>query len=114
MSADSLHRLATATLALGRMAEVFGYLPVTDVSVQTIYRDGQFGPAVVISVHDGLTDFEAWREALGIDTDDVKLSLLASAAALRAEAQWCGTWIEVHGYGPLPLTPEQQAGAVAA
>ncbi|MET8534749.1 hypothetical protein ABZV67_23210 [Streptomyces sp. NPDC005065] len=114
MSAESLHRLEPALRILAQMAGPFGSLPTTDVAVHTTYRPDEFGAVIVISLHDGLTDFEAWREALEIAPDDVRLSLLPTAASLRAETEWGGVWIEVHGYGPLPETAPESGKTVAA
>jgi hypothetical protein len=114
MSAESLHRLEPAIRALGHLAKAFSHLPTTDVEVRTVYRHDAFRAAVVISVHEGLADFEAWREALGILPEDVKHALLPTAASLRAETEWGGVWIEVHGYGPLPVTAPESAEAVAS
>ncbi|MFC4611502.1 hypothetical protein ACFO9E_27480 [Streptomyces maoxianensis] len=114
MSAENLHRLEPALRILAQMAGPFGFLPTTDVAVRTTYRPDEFGAVIVISVHDGLADFEAWREALGIRPEDVTFSLLPSVASLRAQTEWGGAWIEVHGYGPLPTNASEPAKAVAA
>ncbi|MGW0559953.1 hypothetical protein ACWDZ4_04805 [Streptomyces sp. NPDC003016] len=90
MSAENLSRLESAVHTLAEMSGGFGYLPVTDVMVRTTYRPDEFGPVIVISVHEGLADFEAWREALGILPEDVTHALLPTAASLRAETEWDG------------------------
>ncbi|WP_267242856.1 hypothetical protein [Streptomyces sp. PR69] len=104
MSIGELSRLACAVDVLAGMSGPFGHLPVTDVTVGTTYRPDAYGPVIVISVHEGLADFEAWREALGIRPEDVTHRLLPNCASLTAEAEWGGVWIELHGYGPLPAT----------
>lgn len=114
MSAESLHRLEPAIRTLGHLATAFSHLPATDMAVKTVYESDEFRPAVVISLHDGLTDFEAWREVLGIRPEDVKHRLLTMAVSLAAATEWGGVWIEVHGYGPLPVTETQPAQASAA
>ncbi|MFD8545789.1 hypothetical protein [Streptomyces sp. NPDC059649] len=116
MSAESLTRLVPAISTLDRLADTFGHLPATDMSVHTAY-DPQLRrdrAAVVISVHDGLSDFELWREALGIRPEAVTYRLLPTGESLTAETEWDGTWVEVHGYGPPPVTDALTMKAVAA
>ncbi|UQA93109.1 hypothetical protein [Streptomyces halobius] len=106
MSAESLNSLVPAIDTLGRLSEAFGHLPATDMSVQTVYDPQRRcdRPAVVISLHRGLDDFELWREVLGIRAESVTYRMLPTSHALTAETEWCGTWVEVHAYGQLSET----------
>ncbi|ARF56623.1 hypothetical protein [Streptomyces gilvosporeus] len=106
MSAESLNSLVPAIGTLGRLSETFRHLPATDMSVRTVYdRQRRCDrPAVVISLHRDLDDFELWREALGIRPEAVTYQMLTTSAVLSAETEWCGTWVEVHAYGQLSET----------
>ncbi|NEA57977.1 hypothetical protein G3I60_28410 [Streptomyces sp. SID13666] len=109
---ETLGQLQPAIRTLGRLCEVgaFASLPATDVQVKTTYADGGMRPVVVVSAHEGLSDFEAWREILGIRPEDVFYRELSTSAVLLAQTLWDGVRVEIHAYGSMPVS----SGAVAA
>lgn len=72
-------------------------LPAPDVQVSPIYPE-----RLVLSVHDSLGSFEAWREALGIDPDTIERKLQSSdtTVVLKASTTIADASVELVGYGP--------------
>lgn len=88
----------SAPLALLRLlAADHPDLPAPDVHVSRLYPD-----QLVLSVHDDLGTFEAWREALGIDPDTIERRLQSAdtTAVLTASTTIADASVELVGYGP--------------
>jgi hypothetical protein len=88
----TLAQQRTALAALTYMSGAFGHLPGAHFALSTIYPD-----QVDISLHDGASDFEVWREALGIPTDAVQLKG-REAPHLKATAAFAGATVELIAY----------------
>lgn len=75
-------------------------LPAPNISISPIY------PGVLqLSFHDDFGDFEAWREALGIDPLDVSWNLQGgeTTAVLNARTLFAGATVAIVGYSPNAL-----------
>lgn len=60
---------------------------------------------VVVHLHGGFADFEAWREALHVPSTDVQFQPRDDGSAMRAETRFAGAAVTLIGYsGPLPQT----------
>lgn len=87
-----------ALAALAQLSAAFGHLPGAHFSLSTIFPN-----QVDISLHDGLNDFEPWREALGIPAEDVQIQSRKTAMNLKAVTTFAGAKVELVGYAdPLP------------
>ncbi|WP_327703617.1 hypothetical protein OG530_19195 [Streptomyces decoyicus] len=85
---------AVALEAAAQLARALGHLPGATVTVDRIYP-GQ----LCVGLHNGLGDFEAWREALGIPAADVCLKeFRAGAMYLKATGKYAGAEIELTGF----------------
>lgn len=88
--------LAQQRLALGALAQLsaaFGHLPGAHFSLNTIFPD-----QVDISLHDGVTAFEPWREALGIPSESVQFNGDGKAMHLKAITTFAGATVELIGF----------------
>lgn len=58
-----------------------------------------------VHLHDGLGDFEAWREALGIPVDEVVFRVGPHSTVMRADTTFAGVRVTVVGYSsPIAAT----------
>jgi hypothetical protein len=107
MSANlTLDSLTLPLRALRVLAVDFGHLPAPDVQVSTIYPD-----RLRLRFHDGLSAFEAWRAALGVDPDAVRYGEQSDGrtCVLTTTAEFAGAVLELTGYGDVHAVAE--AGA---
>lgn len=83
--------------ALSAILRVFGHLPGAHFGISTIYPD-----RVDISCHDGLADFELWRETLGIPAQSVRFRCNDTTTNLTAPGSYAGASIQLNGFAPTP------------
>lgn len=96
MNAPTLAAQQAAADALAHIFRNFGHLPAADIQLGTVYLD-----QVRISVHDGLGDFETWREALGLSAEEVEHRELPSSMSLAVSGAYAGAAVQLIGFGPL-------------
>ncbi|MGW1354349.1 hypothetical protein ACWCQE_34505 [Streptomyces sp. NPDC002409] len=100
MSAPTMSGLSAAVTVLASLAEKFPGLPAPEVGISRIRPD-----RVVLSFHDGPSQFEAWRPALGVSPAEVALETECGGGPLmwlRANAVVDGVAVELVGYGYIP------------
>ncbi|MGW5634836.1 hypothetical protein [Streptomyces sp. NPDC003832] len=104
----TLDGLAAPLRALRLLATDLGHLPAPQIDVSTIYPD-----RLVLRFHDGLADFEAWRDALAIAPETVQYRVQGDGTtlALKASVDYAGAVLDLVGYGDV-LAPAA-AGAAA-
>ncbi len=106
----TLDDLSVPLRALRLLTVDFGHLPAPTVSISPIYPN-----RLELSLHSGLSEFEAWREALGAAPDDVNYRVQSDGRTrvLKTTAAYGGAELELIGYGdvhvPAPVLAE--AGA---
>ncbi|MFF7529635.1 hypothetical protein ACFZB2_11135 [Streptomyces bobili] len=112
MSAEilTLDGLAVPLRVLRLLAVDFGHLPAPDVTVSTIYPN-----RLELTFHNSLTDFEVWREALGICADDViyREQSIGRTRVLKAVADYAGAELELTGFGDIDAPAAVLAGGAA-
>ncbi|MEU5200724.1 hypothetical protein AB0G86_42900 [Streptomyces scabiei] len=103
-----LDDLVVPLRALRLLVTDFGYLPAPTVRVSPIFPD-----RLELSLHSGLPDFEAWREALGIAADSVTCHVQSDGQTrvLRTVAAYAGAELELVGYGDVDAPVLVEAGA---
>ena len=84
------------------MLSAFSHLPPIDPALHRFAA----GWGVRVSIHNGLTAFERWREALALDPDDVDHKQRGTLAWLTGTGTWSGVRVELVGYYDLPDTTE--------
>lgn len=89
-----LMQLAAAANAVQALMAKFAALPAADIDLSTIYPD-----RVTVSLHWDLADFEAWRVALEIAPESVKVRELPEHLSLSAVAPFAGVEVHLRGYG---------------
>jgi hypothetical protein len=96
-----------AALAVAELVRAHEHLPAAQITVKTRLSE------VEIALHstDGhsLTAWEAWRSALELPPDDVRLTLTSSILALEAAGMWRGTPVCLRAYGA-PLEQAADGG----
>ncbi|WP_217185272.1 hypothetical protein [Streptomyces sp. AC495_CC817] len=104
----TLDGLTAALRALRLLVTDFGHLPAPTVRVSPIYPD-----RLELSLHSGLPDFEAWREALGIPADGITCHVQGDGRTrvLRTVAAYAGAELELIGYGDVDAPVLMEAGA---
>ncbi|MEV5777558.1 hypothetical protein AB0L49_41200 [Streptomyces antimycoticus] len=102
----TLHELAVPLRALRLLAADFGHLPAPCTRVSTVYPD-----QLELSFYDDLTDFEAWREALGIAADAVECREQGGGRtrALSLTSDYEGAELRLVAYADVPA-PATAAG----
>ncbi|MFJ5259289.1 hypothetical protein ACIQAC_02260 [Streptomyces sp. NPDC088387] len=109
MSAETptLDNLVAPLRALRLLAADFGHLPAPTVSLSPIFPN-----RLQLSLHEGLMEFEEWREALGVAPDAVTYREQSGGRTrvLRASASYGGADLELIGYGDV-CTPVLVGGA---
>ncbi|MER5399244.1 hypothetical protein [Streptomyces sp. NPDC002599] len=98
----ALDDLAAPLRALRLLAMDFGHLVAPSVAVSTIYPD-----RLELTFYSSLTDFEVWRQALGICPDTViyREQNASRTHWLTASTEFAGTTLELTGYGDID-TPD--------
>ncbi|MER5882591.1 hypothetical protein ABT160_02060 [Streptomyces sp. NPDC001941] len=94
-----LSELAAPLTALRVLAADFPELPAPCVGVSTVY------PGLLsLSFFDDFAEFEAWREALGVDVGSVvhHVQYDGRTAVLKVRTTFAGTPVELVGYSTLP------------
>ncbi|TQE34631.1 hypothetical protein [Streptomyces ipomoeae] len=91
----TLDGLAVSLRALRLLAVDFGHLPAPDVDVSPIFPN-----RLQLRLHGDLSEFEAWREALGIAPDAVIHGTQGGGRTrvLRAAVEYAGTELELVAY----------------
>ncbi|MGK4581369.1 hypothetical protein [Kitasatospora sp. HPMI-4] len=82
-------------------------LPAVTISLQNFRTESLWG--LRIDVHDGLTTFERWREALGFDPTEVTHDQAGSLGWLKVHAAFAGVPVEMYGYYDVLDNDEQAA-----
>ncbi|WCD99487.1 hypothetical protein PGH47_29010 [Streptomyces sp. HUAS 31] len=104
----TLDDLAAPLSVLRLLAVDFGHLPAPTVNVTPIYPD-----QLELALHSDLTDFEAWREALGVAPDNVDYHVQGDGrtGVLRSTFTYAGVELELVGYGDVaaPVLAEAEA-----
>ncbi|MGW0833418.1 hypothetical protein [Streptomyces prunicolor] len=91
----TLDGLTVALRALRLLTLDFGHLPAPTVDVSTVFPD-----RLCLSFHDGLSDFEVWRSALGIDPGTVVYREQSGGTrVLKASGVFAGAVVELTGFG---------------
>jgi hypothetical protein len=98
-SSQTLTIQQPALKALAAIALAFPHLPAAGIHLSTIYPD-----QIDVDLHDDLSDFEAWREALDIAPDAVERVELPSRMTLCVVGSFAGAEVFLHGYAPLYAT----------
>ncbi|MEU0254483.1 hypothetical protein ABZ299_18660 [Streptomyces sp. NPDC006184] len=106
----ALDDLAAALRALRLLAMDFGHLPAPDVQVSTIYPD-----RLKLTFHNGLDDFEVWRQALEISPQDVvyREQNTGRTRVLNTVAAYAGAVLELTGYSDADTPVPVAAGGAA-
>ncbi|MEU1497358.1 hypothetical protein [Streptomyces sp. NPDC005732] len=82
--------------ALNAIAEEYPLLPAAEIRMVP-----QAPNELLVSCHDSLASFEAWREALHADMDAVEHEVTRIGQVhLVASAQFDGVTVIIHGYTP--------------
>ena len=89
--------LATAVAAVNALIAKHPLLPAQEIVPST---DG-----ISVHLHGGLADFEAWREALGIPTNEVSFHIRESGTTMRADTEFASVPVALVAYSsPIPTT----------
>ncbi|WP_405507610.1 hypothetical protein OG323_14660 [Streptomyces cyaneofuscatus] len=99
MSAPSMGDLSAAVTALASLTVRFPDLPGVAVRITTVYPD-----QLELAAHDDLSAFEAWREALGIDPEDVVHGVQSGGMTrvLDAHTVFMGARLRLIGFAKVP------------
>jgi hypothetical protein len=91
--------LSRPLAVLQELGATFSMLPAPGIDINDVYPN-----QISLSFHKGLDDFEAWREALGIDPTAVRQSTQSGdmTLVLRAFATRDDVTIELTAYAPNP------------
>lgn len=95
--------------ALVQIGRTLGHLPAADFGISPVFPN-----RLGISLHGNLSDFELWRDTLGLPPGAVKYHTQSNVCVLRATAPWGGASVELVGYGPLPKADTDTAGGEQA
>ncbi|MEV0036586.1 hypothetical protein [Streptomyces sp. NPDC050804] len=105
MSAPTMNDIAAPLAALRLLTADFPTLPAADVGVSTIFPN-----RLELSFHEDFPAFEAWRSALGIDSDTVTYAEQSSGRTrvLTVWADYAGARLRLIGY---TAHPDHMGGA---
>jgi hypothetical protein len=98
--------LATAVAAVNALIAKHPLLPADEIVPSS--------SGVTVHLHGGFADFEAWREALGIATDEVDFHTRAGGTTMRTETEFASVLVAIVGYSSLVPAPAGVFKAVAA
>ncbi|MFJ3771112.1 hypothetical protein ACIPX0_05390 [Streptomyces sp. NPDC090075] len=103
----TLDGLSVPLRALRLLAVDFGHLPAPVVDVTGIFPD-----RLKLSFHDGLYEFESWRDALNIAPDTVAYGTQGGGCTrvLKASVEYAGATLELVAFAEIPA-PELVGGA---
>jgi hypothetical protein len=95
----TLDDLVVPLRALRLLTADFGHLAAPTVAVNDIWPN-----RLELTFHGGLPDFEAWREALGIDPGTVHHGTQSEGRTnvLRANVEYAGARVELVAYADVP------------
>lgn len=107
MNARTLSDLAAPLTALVALDAKFSHLPAPNVDLCPVYPD-----RLRLSLHDGLSAFEAWREALNIDPAAVvhRVQGGGGTRVLKVHGHFAGADIELVGFTPVPELEAAELG----
>ncbi|MFI1948806.1 hypothetical protein ACH46F_33775 [Streptomyces virginiae] len=108
MSGQSLREMQAPLLVLGVFAGHFWHLPAPTVSVSSVYPD-----RLDLDFFDAPADFEAWREALGIDPQLISEHVQRSGGnrVLTVDAEWGGAQLRLRSFALVPASVEERSRA---
>ena len=108
MRAGTLADLDAPLMALRMLGSEFAHLPAPHVSVSTIFPD-----LLRLSFHDDFAGFEAWREALGIDPQDVVHDVQGGGltGVLDVHAEFAGARLRLTGFATIPTAELERSRA---
>ncbi|GGI67082.1 hypothetical protein [Wenjunlia tyrosinilytica] len=95
----TLKDLAGPLRALRTLAAEFPDLPAVDVQVSPIYPD-----SLELTLHDDLSAFETWREALGIAAETVtyhEQGFSGTTVRLEGSTEVAGATVRLRGFAPV-------------
>ncbi|GGI67090.1 hypothetical protein [Wenjunlia tyrosinilytica] len=94
----ALKDLAGSLRALRMLAAEFPDLPAVYVQVSPIYPD-----SLELTLHDDLSAFETWREALGIAAETVTYREQGGGTTVRLEGStgFAGATVRLRGFAPV-------------
>lgn len=103
----TLDDLSVPLRALRLLAANFGHLPAPVLNMTDVFPN-----RLNLSFHNGLYEFEAWREALGIEPESVTYGAQNGGRTWVLKASWkyAGATLELTGFGEAPA-PENAGGA---
>ncbi|MEU2789056.1 hypothetical protein [Streptomyces sp. NPDC007100] len=78
------------------LARTFSHLPAAYIAVSPVYPS-----QIDIGLHEGLGDFETWREALSLPPADVEYRTYGDGVFLRGRGKSLGANVEITGYAPV-------------
>ncbi|WP_435057375.1 hypothetical protein [Streptomyces sp. bgisy060] len=110
MNAQTLSDLAAPLAALVVLDAKFSHLPAPNVDFCPVYPD-----RLRLSLHDDLSAFEAWREALNIDPTAVvhRVQRGGGTRVLKVHGCFAGADVELIGFTPVPAEEPPSAGSEA-
>ena len=108
MTARTLADLNAPLMALRLLGVEFAHLPAPHVSVSTLFPD-----LLDLSFHGGFAGFEAWREALGIDPEDVVHHVQGDGrtGVLDVHGAFGGARLRLTGYATVPVPQRERSRA---
>lgn len=111
MKATTTREQIPTAEALARLLTAHAHLPAADLRVgQWLSNDGP-GTKLQVSLHQGLSDFEPWRVALGLDPRAVEFVQDSGCAWLNVAGTWQGMTLSLTAFGtPLPLITDTRSG----
>ncbi|GAA2810056.1 hypothetical protein GCM10010441_38360 [Kitasatospora paracochleata] len=101
MSTGTAAEQINAARAMVTMALAFSHFPAPELRLDRLpqTRDGsEYVWGVSVSLHDSLSHFEQWREALGLDPADVEAHLKGSTHWLNILGTWGGIRVRLTGF----------------
>ncbi|MGW4028488.1 hypothetical protein ACWEFL_04070 [Streptomyces sp. NPDC004838] len=107
MSALTLGELSAPLLVLRVLTTEFGHLPAPHIEVSTHFPD-----RLELSFHEDFAGFEAWREALAIDSEAVGHHVQGDGrtGVLTARTDFAGASLRLIGYATAPDAAAGGAG----
>ena len=108
MSALTLADLSLPLVALRLLGSEFAHLPAPAVSVSTIVPD-----LLRLAFHDDFAGFEAWREALNIDPQDVVHDVQGDGRTwvLEVHGAFAGARLQLIGFARVPARQRERSRA---
>lgn len=109
MNSETMSEFRPVIGALHRLVGEFPHLPTAAFSFGTVVYRGRVEAGVDITRHGSFADFEAWREALGIDPATVTWKHSSTDHGpyelLVAEGTFAGVPVVLSGFTSMPAAP---------